>query len=90
VPLTLVRVYGEVSGEKDGLPRVNVESLRIWPWLTFTFTDLGPAGDKTNPEWAKYGRLCKGRTVYNPYPDTNYYFNVLANPTEFGTVPQDH
>src|SRR6202035_1142565 len=34
VPLTLIRVYGEVSGEKDGLPQVNVEYLRVWPWLT--------------------------------------------------------
>lgn len=29
VPLPLVRVYGKVSSEKDGLRQVNVESLRI-------------------------------------------------------------
>src|SRR5271163_1251012 len=40
VPLSLVRVYGTVSGEKDDRPQVSVEYLRIWPWLTFTFTDL--------------------------------------------------
>src|SRR5208282_549163 len=39
-PLSLVGVYGKVSAEKDGLPQVTVEYLRIWPWLTFTFTDL--------------------------------------------------
>lgn len=88
-PLTLVRVYGKVSGEKNGLPQVNVEYLRVWPWQTFTFTGLGPA-DKGNPQWAKYCKLCKAGGVYNPYPDRNYYLNVLGDPWEFGTGPQDH
>jgi hypothetical protein len=90
VPLTLIRVYGEVSGEKDGLPQVNVEYLRVWPWLTFTFTDLGAAGEKGNPRWSKYCKLCKDGRVYNPYPDSNYYLDVLGDPWEFGTVPQRH
>lgn len=90
VPLTLVRVYGKVSGEKDGLPQVSVEYLRVWPWLTFTFTDLYAGGDKGNREWAKYCELCKSGNIYNPYPDRSYYLSVLGNPSEFGTMPQDH
>jgi hypothetical protein len=89
-PLTLVIVYGRVSEKKSGLPQVNAEYLRVWPRQTFTFTDLGAGEDKTNPEWAKYCGVCKSGRVYNPYPDRNYFLNVLGNPAEFGTVPQDH
>lgn len=86
LPLTLVRIYGKVSGEKSGVPQVNVEYLRVWPWLTFTFMDMGPE-NKGNPQWAKYCRLCEGGRMYNPYPDKNYYLNVLGDPKEFGFTP---
>lgn len=87
-PLSLVRVYGKVDGEMGGIPHLPVEYIRVWPWLTFTFTDMG-AGDKSNPEWSKYCRICKGGRVYNPFPDKNYYFGMLGDPKDFGTVPQD-
>lgn len=85
-PLALVRVYGTVSGEKDGVPQVDVDYLRVWPWQTFTFTDLGPE-NKGNPQWEKYCRLCKGGRIYDPYPDRDYYLSMLGDPKEFGTVP---
>jgi hypothetical protein len=84
-PLTLVRVYGRVSSEKNGLPQIDAQFLRLWPWLTFTFTDLGPGEDHTNPRWAAYCKICKGR-IYNPYPDENYYLNVLGDPKDFATA----
>jgi hypothetical protein len=88
-PLSLVRVYGKVTGEDGGIPQIAVDYIRVWPWLTFTFTDLG-AQDKSNPEWAKYCKFCKVGRVYVPYPNENYYLSVLGNPSEFGTVPQTH
>lgn len=88
LPLMLVRAYGKVDSEKNGVPHLAVEYVRVWPWLTFTFADMGPA-DKSNPEWAKYCQLCKRGSIYNPFPDKNYYFGVLGNPQDFGTVPQE-
>jgi hypothetical protein len=87
-PLALLRVYGTISGEPGGRPHLIAQYVRVWPWLTFTFTDLG-AADQGNPEWKKYCKLCKGGRIYKPYPDTNYYLNVLGDPKEFGTVVSD-
>jgi len=39
--LSLVRVYGTVKEETGKIPLVAVDYLRVWPWFTFTFTDLG-------------------------------------------------
>ncbi|HKN74944.1 MAG TPA: hypothetical protein VJW94_07195 [Candidatus Acidoferrum sp.] len=81
--LSLVRIYGTVVEEKEKLPQVVVDYIRVWPWLTFTLTDLG-AGDESNPRWAKYCKPCKGGRIYNPYPDEKYYLKVLGEPKEFG------
>jgi len=86
-PLTLVRVYGKVDGEEKGIAHLTADYIRVWPWLTFTFTDLGP-GDKGNPEWAKYCRICKKGRIYDPYPNKNYYLGMLGDPKDFGTVPE--
>lgn len=86
--LSLVRAYGKVTSEKEGVPDVSVEYLRVWPWLTFTFTDLGPKNEG-NPEWAKYCLLCKDGRIYTPYPNKAYYLRVLGDPKDFGTVPQN-
>lgn len=87
--LTLVRIYGKVDGEKNGVPHLAVDYVRVWPWGTFTFTDMGPR-DKSNPEWAKFCKICKKGRIYNPYPDRNYYLGMLGDPKEFGTVPAEH
>jgi hypothetical protein len=81
--LSLVRIYGTVIEEKEKVPQVVVDYIRVWPWLTFTLTDLG-AGDESNPRWAKYCKPCKGGRIYNPYPDEKYYLRVLGDPKEFG------
>ena len=79
-PLSLVRVYGRVTAEKNGVPELTAEYLRVWPWSTFTFTDLGPK-NTGNPEWAKLCQLCKpGGRVYNPFPDRQYYTQTLGEP----------
>lgn len=82
--LSLVRVYGKVVSEENGLPQVKVEFMRVWPWLTFTFSDLG-AEDHSNPRWAKYCTVCNGAgRIYNPFPTEAYYPAVLGDPKDFG------
>jgi hypothetical protein len=87
-PLSLMRIYGEIIEEKDGTPKIQVEYARVWPWLTFTFTDLGPE-DKGNPRWRKYCKLCSGGSTYKPYPDERYYSAMLGDPSEFGLHLKD-
>jgi hypothetical protein len=81
--LALVRVYGKVVRETDKIPEIAAEYVRVWPWLTFTFTDLGPE-DKGNSLWAKYSHINKGDRIYAPYPDLAYYRRLLGNPGDFG------
>lgn len=87
-PLVLLRVYGTVTGEVDGVPHVAAQYVRVWPWLTFTFADLGPE-DHGNPQWKKYCSLCKSGRVYRPYPDRNYYLSVLGDQKDFGMVASE-
>jgi len=81
--LSLVRIYGRVTGERSGVPEVAVDYIRVWPWLTFTFTDLaGP--DHSNPRWWQASQVKPGDQIYMPYPNQNYYRKVLGDPAEFG------
>ncbi|HEV1994998.1 MAG TPA: hypothetical protein VGR03_11760 [Candidatus Acidoferrum sp.] len=61
----MVRVYGKVMEDKDKIPEISVEYVQVWPWLTFTLTDLG-VEDCTNPRWLKYCKRCKGGRIYDP------------------------
>lgn len=84
-PLSLVRVYGKVVSEEDDVPVVAAEYARVWPWLTFTVTDLGPQ-DHGNPKWRKLCQICLGR-VYKPYPNETYYRQLLGDPKDFAPAP---
>ncbi len=81
--LALVRVYGKVIEEKDKVPQIAAEYIRVWPWGTFTFTDLNGPGDG-NPRWAEYCKICKSVRIYNPYPTEAYYLGMLGDPKDFG------
>jgi hypothetical protein len=81
--LSLIRVYGKVTGEDNGVPEVDVEYVRVWPWLTFTFTDLAGV-DHSNPRWQQYTQVKLGDQIYTPYPNESYYRRVLGDPTQFG------
>jgi hypothetical protein len=81
--LSLVRVYGRVEKDNDEIPQLTADYVRVWPWLTFTFTDLGPAYDHNNPRWAKFCALCGKSRIYRPYPDNDYYVAVLGDPSQF-------
>jgi hypothetical protein len=80
-PLALVRIYGVVVGEKNHVPQVLGQYMRVWPWHTFTFTQYGPA-DQSNPRWAKFANL--GGQIYNSSPTEDYYRHALGDPLEFG------
>lgn len=80
--LSLVRIYGTVTGEKLGVPEVRVDYIRVWPWRTFNFMDL-TGNDHTNPRWKKLSKV-SGMEVYTPYPRDDYYFNLLGDPADFG------
>lgn len=81
--LALVRIYGTVTGETARVPVVKVDYIRVWPWLTFTFTDLA-GEDHSNSRWQKYSSVKPGADIYVPYPNKNYYLNVLGDPSDFG------
>ncbi len=78
-----MRIYGKVTGENARVPEVDVEYIRVWPWLTFTFTDLA-GEDHSNPRWQKYSKVKLSERLYVPYPNENYYLNVLGDPADFG------
>ena len=80
--LALVRIYGKVTKEEGGVPTMVADYARVWPWFTFTLTDLGPE-DKGNPKWRKLCKPCKAGRVYNPYPTEDWYLNVLGDPKDF-------
>lgn len=82
-PLALARIYGVVVGEKDNVPQVLAQYIRVWPWHTFTFTEFGPA-DKSNPRWGKYAHTGPGWKIYNSSPTEDYYRAMLGDPLEFG------
>ena len=84
--LALVKIYGKVIKEEGGVPTVVADYIRVWPWHTFTLTDLGPE-DKGNPKWRKLCKPCKSGHVYNPYPAESFYLNVLGDPKDFA-LPQ--
>ncbi len=80
--LALIRVYGKVTQE-NATPLIEAEFIRVWPWMTFTFTDMG-AEDKTNVRWKKECKLCEDGRVYRPYPDRQYYRKTLGDPDQYG------
>lgn len=86
--LALVRVYGKVLEEKNDVPVIAAEYIRVWPWFTFTLSDLG-AEDHSNPRWTKFCTLCKGGRIYNPYPTREYYLGMLGDPKAFGLYLKD-
>jgi hypothetical protein len=81
--LALVRVYGKVHQRENGIPLIEAEFVRVWPCMTFTFTDLG-ATDRTNARWKRVCKRCDGGKVYVPYPNEQYYKDVLGDPSQYG------
>ncbi|HEY0543767.1 MAG TPA: hypothetical protein VGC91_00075 [Pyrinomonadaceae bacterium] len=75
-PLSLVKVYGTVTGEDQSVPTVEADYLRQWDWGQFTF--LSAYGEQRgNKEWKKLSKV-KEDKIYNPFPDQKYYEERLG------------
>lgn len=72
--LRLIRVYGKVAVEQDGIPLIDANYVRIWPWGGFAFMDYGE--DHSNPLWVKMRK--GGDDVYASKPDKYYYEEWLG------------
>ena len=70
----LVRVIGTVESEKDGVPLVNAEYIRVWNMGDYTF--MGYGVDGSNPRWVKLRQEMK--QVYTPEPTVEYYEKLLG------------
>lgn len=73
--LCLVRAYGTVVEEKDQIPAVDAQYVRVWPWGQFSFMDYGE--DKSNPQWKKL-RTINPDDVYSSNPNQAYYEACLG------------
>ena len=78
--LALVRVYGKVTGEAEGVPLVSATHLRSWDWGLFAFMPYGE--DKSNPQWVKLRKVkADDMNVYSSSPDQQYYEDRLGKRT---------
>ncbi len=74
--LSLVKVYGVVAGEDEGVPRVEAEFVRNWEWGAFTF--LMAYGKQTgNGDWLKLCQVPED-DIYEVQPDDDYYVKRLG------------
>jgi len=73
--LALVRVYGTVERESDGIPVVSAQFVRVWDWKLFAFMPYG--NDHSNPNWVKLRKMDESR-IYSSHPDVPYYEQILG------------
>lgn len=79
-PLSLVRVYGKVAAERDGVPEVSAEFVRAWDWRQFAFMPYGK--DRSNPKWVKLRKVEDELDVYTSNPTDVYYEKLLGKRLE--------
>ncbi|WP_395741870.1 hypothetical protein [Prosthecobacter sp.] len=72
--LCLVRIIGTVTDEKDGVPTVKADYVRVWNLGDYTFMDYGV--DASAERWKKLRQ--KMDLIYNPSPDAAYYEKLLG------------
>jgi hypothetical protein len=82
--LSLVRVYGTVAAEKDGVPRVDATFVRHWAQPLFTFL-MAYGTEQGNPTWREHCTVPDG-SIYDPRPDADYYLRRLGRPADFESV----
>ena len=72
--LSLVRVIGTVTGEKDKVPTVKADYIRVWHLGDFAFMDYG--ADASNEKWKKLRKEVD--LIYSSQPDAEYYEKRLG------------
>jgi hypothetical protein len=84
-PMLLVRVYGRVVREENGVPVVKVRFLRGWHIGQYNFDDYGE--DHSNPRWTKNRQLRPGEVVHQTKMSADYYNRYLGvNETEANKI----
>jgi hypothetical protein len=79
-PLLLVRVYGRVVREENGLPVVKARYVRGWHIAQYNFDDYGE--DHTDPRWTKNRRLNALKPLRQDTVSADYYINCLGTNEE--------
>ena len=75
--LSLVRIYGKVTGEAEGVPLVSADYVRSWDWGLFAFMPYGR--DNSNPKWANLRKVrVDDMRVYSSRPNRQYYEDRLG------------
>lgn len=74
--LSLVRVYGRVEREAQGIPEVRADYVRDWDWGLFTFLQAY-GKQKGSSEWRKLNKVDLNH-IYDPFPTTKYYLDRLG------------
>lgn len=75
-PLMLVRIYGRVLREENGVPVVKVKFLRGWHIGQYNFDDYGE--DHTDPRWTKNIHLKPSKPIHQNTVSAEYYIDRLA------------
>lgn len=88
MPPMLVRIYGRVVREENGLPVVAVSHLRGWHIGQFNFDDYGE--DHSNPRWTNNIRLAQSDSVHENEMSADYYIKRLAPTDEQAKKIQEH
>jgi hypothetical protein len=75
-PLMLVRIYGRVLREENGVPVVKIKFLRGWHIGQYNFADYGE--DHSDPRWAKQLHLKPDEPVHQDNVSAQYYIDRLG------------
>jgi hypothetical protein len=75
-PLLLVRIYGRVLREENGVPVVKVKFLRGWHVGQYNFDDYGE--DHGDPRWTKNIRLKSSEPIRQTKVSADYYIDRLG------------
>ncbi|MEY2505991.1 MAG: hypothetical protein QOH01_320 [Verrucomicrobiota bacterium] len=81
-PLLLVRIYGRVLREENGVPVVKVKFLRGWHVSQYNFDEYGE--DHSDPRWTKRLHLKPGESIHQDKVSPEYYIDRLG-PTDAQT-----
>lgn len=87
-PLMLVRVYGRVLREENGVPVVKVKFLRGWHIGQYNFDDYGE--DHTDPRWTKSIHLKPGEPIHQDAVSAEYYIDRLSPTPEQTQKVREH
>lgn len=87
-PLMLVRVYGRVLREENGVPVVKVKFLRGWHIGQYNFDDYGE--DHTDPRWTKSIHLKPGEPIHQNTVSAEYYIDRLAPTSDQAQKIREH